>query len=87
MGERVDAHLARASFGSGFGAGFNELKSEINTWTGTLNGKVFASTGRLQPYALAGIGFMQAQFKLKDNFTRNRIFSLLAAVFNIVSNN
>ena len=59
MGERVDAFDLDLP-GSGFsGSG----KGEINTWTGTLNGKFFALTERFQPYGLLGIGAMQAEGK------------------------
>ncbi len=73
MGERVDAFDLTSVdfFGGGFGGNFDEFKFETNTWTGTLNGKIFASTGRIQPYALAGIGFMQAQLKEKSSFFTN----------------
>lgn len=40
---------------------------EINTWTGTLNGKFFALTGRFQPYGLIGVGAMQAESKFNKN--------------------
>ena len=32
------------------------VEGEVNTWTGTLNGKFFALTERFQPYGLLGIG-------------------------------
>jgi opacity protein-like surface antigen len=53
MGERVDAFDLKGVSGV-----------EINTWTGTLNGKFFALTGRFQPYGLVGIGAMRAQAKV-----------------------
>ncbi len=52
MGERVDAFDIDGSSGAGF-----------NTWTGTINGKLFALTDRVQPYGLLGIGAMRAQAK------------------------
>ncbi len=59
MGERVDAFDLDLA-GSGIsGSG----EAEINTWAGTLNGKFFALTGRVQPYGLLGIGVMQAELK------------------------
>ena len=59
MGERIDAFDLDLS-GSGIsGSG----KGEINTWTGTLNGKLFALTERFQPYGLLGIGAMRAEAK------------------------
>ncbi len=56
MGERVDAFDLEK---------FGPLTEEINTWTGTLNGKFFALTGRIQPYGLLGIGAMRAEAKAK----------------------
>ena len=54
MIERVDAFDLK---------GFNN-NVEINTWTGTLNGKFFALTERFQPYGLLGIGAMRAKANL-----------------------
>ena len=50
MGERVDAFDLDGVSGA-----------EINTWTGTINGKFFALTDRFQPYGLLGAGFMRAK--------------------------
>ncbi len=52
MGERVDPFDVDSFPGY-----------ELNTWTGTFNGKFFALTDRVQPYGLLGIGVMQAQGK------------------------
>ncbi|MDH3504907.1 MAG: porin family protein [Nitrospirota bacterium] len=53
MIERVDAFDLK---------GFNGV--EINTWTGTLNGKFYALTDRFQPYGLLGMGAMRAEANL-----------------------
>ncbi len=53
MGERVDAFDLE---------GFSGV--EINTWTGTINGKFFALTDRFQPYGLLGAGFMRAKAEI-----------------------
>ena len=50
MGERVDAFDLDGS-----------SNAEINTWTGTLNGKFFALTERFQPYGLVGLGAVRAK--------------------------
>lgn len=49
MIERMDAFEPK---------GFNNTV-KFKTWTGTLNTKVFALTGRFQPYGLVGIGAMR----------------------------
>jgi opacity protein-like surface antigen len=41
-----------------------DFDRDINTWTGTLNGKFFALTERFQPYGLLGIGAMRAEANL-----------------------
>ncbi len=55
----------------GFGAfSIPAIKTEIDTWTVTLNGKFFLFTGRYQPYSLLGIGGLHAQttVKFRDSF-------------------
>lgn len=82
MGERADdfnnhlssIELALLGAPSGGPSDF-KIKNEINTWTGTVNGKVFALTGRYQPYLLAGIGFVHAQAKVKASFAGSETFS------------
>ena len=75
MGERADAfnnHLSSielARFGAPGDASDFKIRNEVNTWAGRVNGKVFASTGRFQPYLLAGVGFVQAEFQTKASVT------------------
>ncbi len=66
MVDRINSFDANFSFGGG-GFGRATAKSEINTWTGTLNGKFFLFTGRFQPYSLLGIGVLHAQSTQKFN--------------------
>lgn len=50
MIERIDAFEPKGFNGVGY-----------KTWTGTLNGKIFALTDRFQPYGIVGIGAMRLE--------------------------
>jgi len=69
MVDRINSFDSRVRFGlntlNGFGR--SSSKAEIDTWTGTLNGKIFLFTGRFQPYTLLGIGVLHAQSTQKFN--------------------
>jgi len=70
VGERIDAFDFNDTFvfSGFFGSPTSqsiERSANVNTWAGTLNGKIFALTGQFQPYALLGIGFLHAHSKLK----------------------
>ena len=57
MGERVDDFDLE-----------NAIGLNVDTWTGTVNGKAFLLTDRFQPYGLLGIGFMRAHSKIRSGF-------------------
>ena len=64
LGLRFHPHLA-AELHSEWIEGFDLQQvpgdhSEIRTWTNTINGKFYIGHGRLQPYALAGVGLQRA---------------------------
>ena len=56
MGERVDKFDLT-----------NAQGKDIDTWTGTINGKAFILTDRFQPYGLFGVGFMRAHATFIDS--------------------
>jgi len=67
MGERVDNFELK-----------NAVGLEVDTWTGTLNGKVFFLTHRFQPYGLLGLGIMRFYAKLRQGFGSNETETDLA---------
>ena len=58
MGERVNAFSLT-----------NAVGLNVDTWVGTLNGKFFFLTNRIQPYLLAGLGIMRAHSDLRSGFS------------------
>ena len=58
MGERVNAFSLT-----------NAVALNVDTWVGTLNGKFFFLTNRIQPYLLAGLGIMRAHSYLRSGFS------------------
>ena len=46
----------------------NAIGLDVDTWTGTLNGKFFVLTNQFQPYGLFGIGVMRMHSKIRPGF-------------------
>lgn len=69
-GYRVAPHFA-VEFGyewlEGFDAGAAEPDLEVDSHLITLDAKLFALTGRVQPYALAGVGVHIANLEIVDD--------------------
>lgn len=43
-----------------------ETDGELEAWSALLMGKVFLTTGRIQPYLTAGVGYVQGKFESGD---------------------
>ena len=62
LGYRFHPHFAIEAEGErAIGFDLKQATLDIETWTATLNAKVFALTGRVQPFGVVGIGAMNAK--------------------------
>jgi opacity protein-like surface antigen len=52
---------------SGSSADISALDADLELWAATVNGKFFFTTGRIQPYALAGIGYGEGEVDVKGS--------------------
>ncbi|MCA9473209.1 MAG: porin family protein [Nitrospira sp.] len=77
LGYRFHPHFAIEAEGERvIGFDLKQATLDIETWTATLNAKVFALTGRIQPFGLVGIGAMTATADsslLRSNITETGI--------------
>ncbi len=61
LGYRLHPHIAVEAAGEKtLGFDVKQFNGDIETWVATINGKFFALTGQVQPYALVGVGAMNA---------------------------
>ena len=62
LGYRLHPHIAIEAEGErAIGFDLKQATLDIETWMATLNAKVFAFTGRIQPFGIIGIGAMNAK--------------------------